>query len=655
MADKRDYSIDFKRLDTGATETRRVNDCRDRKQALAKLKAFLDLSAVEIEVHKFKVIKPNKVQAALDAAVEVDGADQLSGENSAGDDGHAGSRPGVTASNVRHPNFRRLSDDEMVTLGLCAAFDENDCDNGQRLLKWFGDKVLHVHETGWLRWTKTHWELETGQHAIERHAHEVVGMIKREAALLTFDEKAVKIIDDAEKLSKDYPDVKKRPDDVTRQIKLAEAIRKNLATARHGRYQFGIRSGDRQRTKAMIDQAEPHRSVLTDVLDKDDLAINARNGTVHLEMIEDQESDPDDPRQKAVVNIEPHDPADYISKITGADYDPDATAPNFMADVALFQPDPSSRAFLQVFMGYVALGLTGQQVYGFFYGDGANGKSAFLMACARALGTYHKAQSYTSVSGNNMPTGDKPSPDWARLPGVRYLTIEEVPRAEPIQESLVKLVTSGTPMPVRHLNRGMFDLLPKFTCVMTSNSEPNIRGHDQGIWRRTLILPWEYVIPEAERLPFEAVMARYDNELAGILNWIIDGTKLYLECGLEVFVTDRMREFTANVRADRDAVGQFIGDCVVHAGQKTDPDTEQPGDRFHITGPELYAGFCNYCKANAIDPILNAIGFGRQIKRCVVEGRTMESRRKKVVGVKRYYDCKLQDVPPPPMEETTSR
>jgi len=633
-AKTRNYEISF-RCTGKLAETRLVQDCKDRRQAEAKLRAFIDLRDAEIEILTIKVAKKNKIEVALD------NAEEITGQKPAGE---VAGKPGVTTkASVRYPNFRKLTAEEWETLEFCATLDENDRDNGQRLLKWYGQKVLHVSETGWLTWTGTHWDFETGQHAVERCAHEVVTMIKREAALLTYDEKAVKIIDDAAKLIEQYKG-EKAPADVTRQIKLAEAISKSLAQARHGRYQFGVRSGDRARTKAMIDQAEPHRSVLPEVLDQDDLAINCKNGTLLIELAEDMESDPDEPRHIAQVELRPHDPADMISKIAGAPYDPQASAPNFLTDLALYQPDESSRAFLQVFIGYAALGLTGRQVYGFFYGDGANGKSAFLMACSRALGTYHKAQNYTSVTGNNMPTGDKPSPDWARLPGVRLLTIEEVPRNEPIKEELVKLVTSGTPMPVRHLNKGMFDLHPKFTCVMTSNAEPNIRGHDKGIWRRTLILPWDYTIPQAKMLPFEMVMARYDAELPGILNWIVEGSKLYLNHGLDPFITERMKQFTASVRADRDAVGQFVIDCVEHAEPEMLENGANGPQKF-ITGPNLYTAFKTYCEANAIDPILNGIAFGRQIKRCEVEGRTMENRRKRVKGIKRYVDLELQDVP----------
>ncbi len=528
---------------------------------------------------------------------------------------------------------RKLSRAEWKILRECVLLDENDADNGKRLLKWFGKDMIHVQEQGWHMWTGTHWDSEHGQHAIERFAHLVVGRIKREAALIEFSKPHADLIAEVQKMYEDDP----KGDDFDRadrrKIKYVEDLEKALGKRRSARFNFGVRSGDRSRTRAMIDQAEPHQSFLHDALDQDDIAINCLNGTVRIKMVEGPESEPDWPVFVARAFLDKHNPSDMFTKITGAEYIPGAKAPKFLRDLQKFMPDKLMQDFLQVFMGYVALGLTGEQVYAFFYGDGANWKSAFLQAIARTMGSYYKPMNYTSVSGNNMPTGDKPSPDWARLSGVRMLTIEEVPRKVPIKEELVKLVTSGTPLPVRHLNKGMFDLVAKFVCIMTSNAEPNISGHDKGIWRRTLIVPWDVTIPENERLPFDQVMAGYDEERAGIFNWLVEGAKMYRENGLQAYVTQRMREFTDSVRADRDAAGSFIEDCVTHAEGE------------HVTAGDLYKAFVVYCQANGIDPILNSTAFGRQVKRVDVNGTTMERRKHKIQGIRRFKDIIMHDIP----------
>lgn len=529
----------------------------------------------------------------------------------------------------------KLTAEEWKTLERCAGLDENDADNGKRLLAWFGDKILHVHEAGWFGWTGTHWDVETGQHAVERFAHLVVPMIKREAALIVPDAEEQAAIKEAAELKAQHPSARSRSEDVKAAIKEGEAIAKGIASRRHGRFQFGVRSGDRARTRAMIDQAEPHRSVLPRLMDSEDYAINTPSGTLRFEREIDPDCpDPDATRYRVTKRLDPHDPADLITKCTSARYDPAARAPNFERDLMRFMPDAPHREFLQAFMGYTALGVTGEQVYAFLYGDGSNWKSAFLQALGRAFGSYHKPMNYASVSGQNTPSGDKPSPDWARLPGVRMLTIEEVPKREPLKEELIKLITSGSEMPVRHLNKGLFDMPPKFTAVMTSNGEPNITGADHGIWRRTLIVRWDVTIPKEKRLPFHQVMAMYEAERDGILNWIVAGVEMYLANGLKPYITDEMVAFSESVRRDRDAVGAYVEDCVQHH------------DGAYVTSREFYRGFVRWCSANGVDPVPSETSFGLKVKRVPVDGVPMEKRKRSVEGVKRFIDIALHNLPP---------
>lgn len=529
-----------------------------------------------------------------------------------------------------------LTPDGWQTLERCAGYDENDVDNGRRMLDWFGKEVLHVHEAGWFAWTGTHWDVETGQHAIERCAHRLIPLIKREAALIGPDPEEAAAIEEAERLKAEYPVARRRPDIVKEAIKLGDTIGKAVASRRHARYQFAVKSGDRGRTKAMIDQAEPHRSVLPKVMDSEDMALNTMSGTLRFtRRIDPDCPDPDVVRYVVTKKLHPHNPDDKISKVTAARYDPKATAPRFLRDFERYMPDRQTRDFLQVAAGYTALGMTGEQVFLFLYGDGSNWKSSFTQSIGRALGSYFKPMMYSSISGQNTPSGDKPSPDWARLPGVRHLSIEEVPKNEQLKEELIKMITSGSDMPVRHLNKGLFDMRTTFTAWMLSNAEPNITGADHGIWRRTLIVQWDTTIPEAERRPFDQVMQMYEAERDGILNWIVEGIEKYLASGLKPYITPAMRAFQDSVRRDRDAVGSFVEDCV-----------EVSGEDGYVAARALYRGFVRWCGANGVDPVPTETAFGRRIKRVPVAGVPMEKRKRSVEGMKRFYGIRMHSLPP---------
>jgi len=551
------------------------------------------------------------------------------------------------------PYIEKLTPAEWKILEGCARYDENDIGNARRLLDWFGDRMLNVQEAGWHGWTGTHWEIETGQYVVERFAQLVSPLIKREAALIEADPDELLAIAEALKLKELFPEARKRPPtyelermvdgvatfvelDVRDAIKRGETIAKAVAARRSGRFQFGIRSGDRARTIAMVDLAEPHRSELPRLMDAEDFALNTMSGTLRFSRTRDLDCpDPAVTRYIVSKRLDPHDPADLITKVTAASYDPKATAPNFLRDLKRFMPAADTRDFLQVFIGYCALGGTGEQVFGFFYGDGQNWKSMFTQTIGRVFGSLAKPMMYSSIAGQSTPSGDKPSPDWARLPGVRYLTIEEVPRAEPLKEELLKAISSGSDMPVRHLNKNIFDMPPKFTAIMISNAEPNIKGADKGIWRRTLIVHWEEKVPDAEKRPFDEVLAMYVAERDGILNWIVEGVEKYLAYGLDVFVTDEMRRWRESVRRDRDAVGSYVDDCVRPSAV----------EGHWVTSRQLYQGFKRWCAANGIDPMPSETSFGLKIKRVPVDGVPMEKRKRGLHGVKIFVDIELHDVP----------
>ena len=53
-----------------------------------------------------------------------------------------------------------------------------------------------------------------------------------------------------------------------------------------------------------------------------------------------------------------------------------------------------------------------------------------------------------------------------------------------LSESLVKQMTGGDPLPARHLYAKPFEFVPWFKLIVAGNHKPQIRGSDEGIWRR---------------------------------------------------------------------------------------------------------------------------------------------------------------------------
>jgi putative DNA primase/helicase len=504
------------------------------------------------------------------------------------------------------------------TIAACARQPHNDTGNGQRLLLNFGADIRHVREVGWHVWTGSHWEPEGGLEAVIRYAQRMAPRIldEREHIVLTGL--------DAEAVAKAKAEGDAAPDSVKDRAAAALA---RLRGMRAALWKFGKSSGNGDRISKAIAAALPHTTIRPAELDRDPLAFNCANGTLRFFRARDDEApDPDVIRFRWSVRRDDHRREDLIAKAADAVFDPDARCPRWTEFLERFQPDPAVRRFLQEFHGYALTGLSADQVLVFNWGGGANGKSTFIEAIARLMGPYAHTLNPESFTGQHQRRGDQATPDFATLPGARLLRVSELPRDAKINETLVKALTGGEPMKVRHLNKGFFDFRPEFKASMSGNDKPEIHGVDHGIWRRIMLAPWTVTIPDAERRPFEEVQAEFEAERSGILNWLIDGALAYLDRG-RLDPPEAVRALTAEHRAEMDPVGRFIEACL----------PEYPG--LDVTARAAFDAFSAWCEANNIRPFSE-----KRFSQVMAQ----KGVRKRDGRVRQYLDRMLDGVPERP-------
>jgi len=467
----------------------------------------------------------------------------------------------------------------------CAELDQNDRDNGRRLLHWRGRDLCYVSGMGWLVWKGTHWERDESDLGARLLAQNIVDKIKLEPFYIRLDSAQQAKVDKAKPYRDKPPE--ERSASEKEAIDRADALLKALYNKRTKRKNFAVSSGNAGKTKAMLDQAASLAAIDQDLLDADQTLFNVENGTLCFSRREDEESDPEDPRYIADITFRPHDREDRITKVAAVDYDPKATCQKFEAFLERVQPDPKMRLFLQVFMAYsILIGGNDEQKLIFHYGGGANGKSVFIEAFGRFAGTYRTVVSPDTITGDGQRQGQQASPDIARLFNTRYVTVEELPKHAPLREELIKAVSGGTKMTARFLMQNIFEFEPIFTATLSGNSKPSIQGSDNGIWRRVLLVPWNVTIPEEER--DRGLLHKLDAERSGILNWLIEGIKLYLEQGLAPFIPDEVTAFTEDYRSERDNVGVFAESCINKA---------EGGE---VTGGALYKAYTDWCEVNGL-------------------------------------------------------
>ena len=77
----------------------------------------------------------------------------------------------------------------------------------------------------------------------------------------------------------------------------------------------------------------------------------------------------------------------------------------------------------------------------------------------------------------------------------------EAEAGQRIAEAKLKQLTGGDRIAARFLYGEHFEFVPQFKLWLATNRYPEVRGTDEGIWRRFRVIPFNVTIPEAEHFP----------------------------------------------------------------------------------------------------------------------------------------------------------
>lgn len=473
----------------------------------------------------------------------------------------------------------------------CASLDQSDTDNAARLIAHFGRDILVVTQAKarapfWAVWTGRYWDTDAGAARAFAVAQKVGPRMLLELDRIKLTESQQKLVDAAKSALEKTPDGKLSEADKSL-IKKAESIQKRLSDRIDSRRKFAVTSKNKGRIEAMLACASPHIQRDPDAFNSDKLKFACKSHTISFRRFKAEKvinpGDPDNEREIEVDDAElivrkGHDRSDLITQIVPVDYVPGADCPFWRAFLTEMIPDQAVRTMIQVASGLGLLGLTVQKLF-FHYGSGANGKSVYMETLTRLMGESAVTLPASSFMGESRSAGAA-SPDIAKLYGRRFLRVKEIPEGEELQEAFVKEATGGEAISARDLFLGYFDFEPIFTAHMSGNGYPRITGTDEGIWRRMAVVHWPVQIPVELRRPFEEMIARFEPEYPGILNWMIEGVLIFLREGL--FIPESVTASTAQMRFEMDPTAEFCRDCV----------TADPSGA--VRGAELYQAYVRH-------------------------------------------------------------
>ena len=469
-------------------------------------------------------------------------------------------------------------------LARAARLALNDHGNGQRLTIHKGEDLMFVPRVGWHLWDGCRWAKDPDQLAVRGAAQGLADLITQEIPYLALEEWEQRLLArEAEcaatlkALEATAPGDRSGEMETRRKEALVlmariDGVKKGLRDRRGQHRRFATSAGNSNRITNALAEASVNLAVPLDALDARPLEVNCRNGVLvfETETIEVRGA----PRKSARVTLVPHARAQRLSKMIACDHDPYAQAPRFQAFLEEVQPDIEMRLFLQRWFG-LSMSAEPVQALAFFYGMGANGKSVLIDVIAGLLADYAATVRIESLTGTNRRGGGDATPDLIPLIGARFARTSEPDQGTRLQEGLIKELTGGEPILVRALHSDFIEIKPRFKLTMSGNHKPEIRGTDDGIWRRLMLVNWPVQIPADRRNP--RLAAELAQEGPGILNWLIEGLLSVLENGLAPPAAVRVA--TEEYRRESDPVGEFLMACCVISGDSA--DTTRAADLVH--------------------------------------------------------------------------
>ncbi len=457
-------------------------------------------------------------------------------------------------------------------LRRAAALPLNDYGNGQRFGIHFGADAMWVPRVGWFTWTGMVWEKDPDEIAVRRQAQQIGGLIEKEIPWLALEDWQMQALQKERSLRADLAALANRddgaPDEAAQQqiaaiedqLRAIAGLKKGLGVKRREHRSFARTSGNKSRIDAILIEGGVGLAKPLDALDVPPLDINTESGVMRFSVDRGHGYS-----AMADMRLIPHARDQLLTKIMPVVYDPAAECPLFDAFMARVQPDPAMRAYIQRWLGLSLTGLTVQKL-AFWYGAGANGKSVLIDLVARMMGNYAATAKIESLTGKNKRGGGDATPDLVPLIGARLVRASEPEEGERFQEGLIKELTGGEPILVRALHSDFVQVKPKFKLTISGNHKPEIRGTDDGIWRRLMLVPWDVQIPDKERDPL--LGEKLWGERSGILNWLEAGLIAYLEGGLAE--PAQVLAATQDFREESDPVGAFLTSCCHVSGDERD-------------------------------------------------------------------------------------
>jgi len=308
--------------------------------------------------------------------------------------------------------------------------------------------------------------------------------------------------------------------------------------------------------------------ILYSELDSDKRLYNLFNGTLNLETLE----------------FRKHCKEDLLTNINDIRYDLEGKCRRWYKFLReRFGNDKELIKFVQKFFGYILSGENNEQKIFLIVGPGATGKSMLINILRKLLGT-----SVVIIPEEYMLQGINSTPDMmertrATLAGKRAGIVSEVNRGKHFNEALLKNITGEKYLSGRYINQNKFDFENFCRLIIVSNFMPNFDYIDKAFRRRIIVIPCDNVI--AEENQDKNLEDKLEEELSGIMNWAIEGIKLYRK--------EKFRKLPEKVKI---ATSSYIDEC--DKLQEFIDEKCTMGEKFRVKGTAIMEQYNTWLRKN---------------------------------------------------------
>jgi len=317
-------------------------------------------------------------------------------------------------------------------------------------------------------------------------------------------------------------------------------------------------------------QSEPGVSISKSALDMNTLVCNVENGAFRFDPTTGQPT------------FGRHERDDLATKMMPVSYKSTADCPQFKAFLEWMFPEKAVREYIQTYFGLCLTGIAVRKIL-ILCGGGRNGKGTLMRVFYRMLGevldksgasaggAYYQPVAFSTFSIGREEQAGGARADLVPLKGARLITASEsnkkgAKNTVTLNMAFLKELTGGDPTTARGVYEAdQITFFNQGKIIFQTNNLPHTNDDSDGAWDRLRVVDCNSKVgdgQEDEKLP-EKLIA----ESSGILNWMLEGLRMYFTQGL--VEVGSILDSTRRYRGVENHMGRFSDEECEIVGQET--------------------------------------------------------------------------------------